>query len=75
MIPLILWRSKVPTFLSLTAFFAIEVAFNVYPAKAWSSLILQVAHILLLVAIFSSTPKYEESEIEADENEESKKKA
>ena len=42
----IIWR--------VAALVGLEVAFNVYPAQGWSSLLLQASHIAILVAIFSS---------------------
>ena len=38
----------------LAIWIMIEVAFNVYPATPWSSGILQIAHIILLVALYVS---------------------
>ena len=38
----------------LAIWIMIEVAFNVYPATPWSSGLLQVAHIVLLVALYVS---------------------
>jgi hypothetical protein len=31
---------------------AIEIAFNVFPATPFSSLLLQIAHVVLLIALF-----------------------
>ena len=43
MIPYLLWHSvALPVVVKLFVFVSIEVAFNIYPATAWSSLLLQV---------------------------------
>ena len=43
MIPYLLWHSvALPLAVKLFVFVSIEVAFNIYPATAWSSLLLQV---------------------------------
>ena len=65
MIPLILWNSRIPFLLSFLAIVGIEVAFNVFPAQAWSSILLQVCHGILLLAIFLSSPAYSNEEEKA----------
>lgn len=61
-IPLILWQSRVPLPIGLMVMGAIEVAFNVFPATAWSSLLLQGSHLILLIAIFTTQLSEEEKE-------------
>ena len=46
----------------------IEVAFNVYPATMWSSLLLQVAHIGLLLALYTSPTPLCNENLWSDEN-------
>lgn len=38
----------------------IEVAFNVYPAQWWSSLLLQVCHVVILIGLFMSPVPYQQ---------------
>jgi alpha-1,3-mannosyltransferase len=47
-LPLLLWNARLPTVVRVVIFAAIEYAFNVYPATALSSLVLQASHGLLL---------------------------
>ena len=55
MIPYLLWSTDVlATPVRLAIWIAIEVAFNVYPATFWSSLLLQVAHFVLLIALYAT---------------------
>ena len=55
MIPYLLWSTDVlATPVRLAIWVAIEVAFNVYPATFWSSLLLQVAHFVLLIALYAA---------------------
>ena len=43
MIPYLLWHSvALPIAVKLFVFISVEIAFNVYPATAWSSILLQV---------------------------------
>ena len=50
-----MWTSDVLTTpVRLAIWIMIEVAFNVYPATFWSSGLLQIAHIGLLVALYLS---------------------
>jgi alpha-1,3-mannosyltransferase len=53
-LPFLLWHTQLPTAIRLFVMAAIEVSFNVYPATYWSSLLLQAAHITLLVALYLS---------------------
>jgi alpha-1,3-mannosyltransferase len=54
MLPHLLWCIRIPTYGRVLIMLMIEVAFNVYPATAWSSLLLQAAHIFILLSIFRS---------------------
>ena len=51
-LPLLLWHAKIPTPLRLSIIAAIEIAFNVFPATAFSSLLLQLAHFILLLSLY-----------------------
>jgi alpha-1,3-mannosyltransferase len=39
---------------------SIEICFNVYPATWWSSLLLQVCHLIILTGLLVSPVPYEE---------------
>ena len=46
-LPYLLWTVTMPNILRVAVLVAIEVAFNVYPATWWSSLILQVSWVFI----------------------------
>lgn len=50
-LPLLLWRTTLPTPLRLLLLAGIELAFNVFPATSWSSALLQVCHGVILLAL------------------------
>lgn len=62
MIPLLLWQSNFPVPVNLAVMLGIELAFNVFPATAWSSLMLQGAHFLLFIGIFTAKLPYNDDE-------------
>jgi alpha-1,3-mannosyltransferase len=73
-LPWLVWFTPLPTVVKFAVLGAIEVAFNVYPATPQSSLLLQVAHLVLLVGLVcAKVPAVVESE-EADEPKSTKKK-
>lgn len=49
-------RFRVTIVAGLLCMAAIEVAFNVYPATWWSSLMLQAAHLAMLLIIWTGRP-------------------
>jgi alpha-1,3-mannosyltransferase len=51
-LPYLLWTTQLPFLVQCAVLFAIEVSFNVYPATPFSSLLLQIAHAILLVALY-----------------------
>jgi len=52
-LPYLAWHAHIlPVWLKLGILLGIEVAFNVYPATPWSSVLLQVCHCLLLVGLY-----------------------
>ena len=51
-LPYLLWTTNLPFLVQCILLIAIEIGFNVYPASAFSSLLLQIAHIALLVALY-----------------------
>ena len=54
-LPYLLWSAKrLPVRLKVLLLVNIELAFNVYPATSWSSAMLQVSHLILLVALYLS---------------------
>jgi alpha-1,3-mannosyltransferase len=63
-VPLILWQSKLHPAIGLMVYIATEIAFNVFPATPWSSALLQIAHLILLVAIFASDIPEEDEKLE-----------
>ena len=57
-LPLLLWHARLPNVLRVCVMAGIEVAFNVYPSTWWSSALLHVCHLVLLVALwYSPAPK------------------
>ena len=52
-LPYLLWTgTKLPLIIKVGIMISIEIAFNVYPATPYSSLLLQLSHILLLISLF-----------------------
>ena len=51
-IPMLLWHTQLHVLVKLLIFAGIEYAFNVFPANAMSSIILQLCHICMLVALY-----------------------
>ena len=57
-LPFLLWMTKLPNLMRFALMAAIEIAFNVYPAQAWSSLLLQGSHWIILVSLaFADVPE------------------
>lgn len=56
-LPLLLWHTQLPTAVRLALWLGVEAAFNVYPATAWSSIVLQGSHAFLLVALSRRAPE------------------
>ena len=54
MLPLLLWHCRFPSWLVVCICLCVEVAYNVYPATAWSSLLLQAAHLSILVGLWTA---------------------
>lgn len=50
-LPLLLWCTPLPTLLRLGLWAAVEVVWNVFPSKPWSSGLLLVAHLVLLAGL------------------------
>lgn len=55
-LPLLLWHAPLPTPLRLALWLGIEASFNVFPATAASSALLQLCHVVLLGALWRATP-------------------
>jgi len=54
-LPYLLWHAtRLPVRLKLLLLVDIELAFNVYPATAWSSLMLQIGHLIILGGLYLS---------------------
>ena len=57
MLPYLLWQTQLPVPLKLLLLLGVEYAFNVFPATAVSSLLLQACHVTLLVGLYlAETP-------------------
>lgn len=52
MLPYLLWHAYLPNVIRLLLLVIIEVAFNVFPSTVWTSALLQIAHLILLVALY-----------------------
>jgi alpha-1,3-mannosyltransferase len=50
-LPLLLWQVPLYSFVRVAILFSIEYAFNVFPATAQSSMVLQAAHASLLISL------------------------
>jgi len=51
-LPLLLWLTKMPMMLRVIIVFMVEFAFNVFPATALSSAVIQLAHVITLFALW-----------------------
>jgi alpha-1,3-mannosyltransferase len=75
-LPLLLWHTRLPAVACLALWVGIEVAFNVFPSTAWSSLLLQACHAALLLGLYLApaplayAPANEEEEEEEEEKKE-----
>lgn len=59
-LPFLLFQTNLPNVLSVFIMGAIEYSFNVFPATAISSLILQLSHVILLFALWTSKIPFKE---------------
>jgi alpha-1,3-mannosyltransferase len=59
-LPFLLFQTNLPNVLSVFIMGAIEYSFNVFPATAISSLILQLSHVILLLALWTSKIPFKE---------------
>ncbi|KAK4492587.1 hypothetical protein RD792_003404 [Penstemon davidsonii] len=57
-LPYLLWRTTFPSWLRLVLFTAVEFCWNVYPSNMYSSLLLLVAHLIILRGLWSAPPEY-----------------
>eukprot|EP00981_Chlorochromonas_danica_P009727 scaffold2801_cov161-Ochromonas_danica.AAC.7 len=53
-LPFLLWQTSMPFPLSVLLMGVIELSFNIFPSTWWSSLLLQLAHVVVLLAAFYS---------------------
>eukprot|EP00606_Chrysophyceae_sp_TOSAG23-5_P000567 GSChrysophyteH2.ASY1.ANO1.1157.1 assembled CDS len=51
-LPLLLWHTQCSAWLSVALCAGIEVAFNVYPSTAFSSALLQICHLFILIGLY-----------------------
>lgn len=75
-LPYLLWTTAYPTPIRVALLFAIEVVWNVFPANAYASATLFIAHIAILAGLVA-TPlpsAYGEERNEKEEEEEQEKK-
>lgn len=54
LLPILAWKNKLHPILSLLLVIVIEICFNIFPATPWSSLALQISHLLLFIGLFLS---------------------
>ncbi|KAA8499459.1 putative Dol-P-Man:Man(5)GlcNAc(2)-PP-Dol alpha-1,3-mannosyltransferase [Porphyridium purpureum] len=60
-LPYLLWRGRLPFALKLAVLLGIEMAYNIYPPRAWSSIVLHVCHAITIAAL-SATSSVSKSE-------------
>ncbi|KAI5680427.1 hypothetical protein M9H77_01654 [Catharanthus roseus] len=53
-LPYLLWKAPFPTFLRLILFAVVELCWNVYPSNTYSSILLFVAHLVLLAGLWAA---------------------
>ena len=51
-IPYLLWSTRYPVKLKLLLWGLVELAWNTYPSTNWSSAILHLAHLTILIGLF-----------------------
>ena len=51
-LPLLLWHAQLPDIVRVAIWFGVELAFNVYPATATSSLLLQLCHVVIIAGLY-----------------------
>ncbi|EJD53285.1 glycosyltransferase family 58 protein [Auricularia subglabra TFB-10046 SS5] len=56
-LPLVAWRTRLPTLVKLALLASIEYAWNVYPSTNTSSGILLASHVVLIAGIWSGWPE------------------
>ena len=60
MIPLLLCNLEISNFMKFAAWLAIEVSFNIFPATPWSSLLLTIVHLSILIGLyFAKAPLFD----------------
>ncbi|KAL3849769.1 hypothetical protein ACJIZ3_011651 [Penstemon smallii] len=74
-LPYLLWRTTFPSWLRLVLFTAVEFCWNVYPSNMYSSLLLLVAHLIILGGLWSAPPEYPYVNNTNDKSEKLKKRA
>lgn len=67
-LPYLLWQVSLPNIVRVGVLLSIEVAFNVYPATYWSSMLLQISHAILLGAVFYSSVPHPYTNAETSPN-------
>lgn len=53
-LPYLLWKTTFPTFLRILLFVLVELCWNVYPSNVYSSIILFVVHLIILVGLWTA---------------------
>ncbi|XP_077509428.1 alg3, alpha-1,3- mannosyltransferase isoform X2 [Amblyomma americanum] len=56
-LPYLLWTTKLSTVTRLTMWGVIELAWNTFPSTTWSSGLLHLSHLVLLVSLWKDWPK------------------
>ncbi|KAH6765366.1 asparagine-linked glycosylation 3 [Perilla frutescens var. hirtella] len=57
-LPYLLWRTPFPTWCRLILFVTVELCWNIYPSNVYSSMLLLVAHLIILGGLWMATPEY-----------------
>ena len=61
MLPYLLWKCNIPNPLRFICWLVVELAFNTFPSTAWSSLLLSLVHVFILLKLYftpSPTPLF-----------------
>lgn len=65
-LPYLLWRTPFPTWLRLILFFTVESCWNIFPSHVYSSMLLLVAHLIILGGLWMEPPEYPYADMKND---------
>lgn len=57
-LPYLLWRTPFPTWFRLILFVTVEFCWNIYPSNVYSSVLLLVAHLIILGGLWIAPPEF-----------------